>query len=139
MGEPEGSTVWTGSAFNCTSREISLFHSQYESTEGVYGECEEIIGRSLKKSIATINRADEFNSTSPKYFSFYTSQLSVPISSDKAEKTIECLYDDKAAFTTVGQATIKFNTTIGIENWCMVIPFHSLVFIDPSNHSIGCT
>ena len=61
IGEPDGITVWTGSAFNCTSCEISLFHSQYESTEGIYGDCDDIVGKSLKKSVATINRADEFN------------------------------------------------------------------------------
>ena len=70
--------MWTGSAFNCISHEITLFHNQYESAEGVYKDCDDIIGRSLKKSIAAINRADEFNSTIKKNFSFYTSELPVP-------------------------------------------------------------
>ena len=34
LGERGGTTVWQGSAFNCTSRQISLFHSDYETTEG---------------------------------------------------------------------------------------------------------
>ena len=36
FGERGGSTVWQGSAFNCTSREINLFHSDYEATEGAH-------------------------------------------------------------------------------------------------------
>ena len=38
FGERGGTTVWMGTAFNCTSREISLFHSGYGTSEGVYGE-----------------------------------------------------------------------------------------------------
>ena len=47
LGEPGGSTVWLGSAFNCTSHEISLFHSEYESTTGAYGDCADIVGQSV--------------------------------------------------------------------------------------------
>ena len=43
MGELEGLTVWSGSLFDhyCNSREISLFHSNFDSTEGSFGECGE--------------------------------------------------------------------------------------------------
>ena len=40
--------MWMGTAFNCTSREISLFHSSYGTSGGMYGECDNIEGRSVK-------------------------------------------------------------------------------------------
>ena len=48
IGEQAGSTVWTGNAFTCTSHEISLFHSDYGSPNGAYGECSDIQGKSVK-------------------------------------------------------------------------------------------
>ena len=52
--------MWQGSAFNCTSREISLFHNVYGFIEGAYGECGDIVGRSLR---VNINTTDDKNST----------------------------------------------------------------------------
>ena len=57
MGEPGGSTVWKGSVFNCTSQEISLFHPDYESTEGVYGQCGDIVGQNVRSDVNTTDSA----------------------------------------------------------------------------------
>ena len=103
FGKRRGMTVWQGSAFNCTSREISLFHTDDATTEGAHGECGDIVGWNLR---ININTTDDNNSTG-----YYASQLTVPLSSDTIGKTIECLYDDGTTFTSIGQATI--NTTIG--------------------------
>ena len=76
-----GSTVWTGTAFNCSSsnNDILLLHSHFSSTEGGYGSCNNgaIVGRSL---------GVEGN--------YYTSQLNVTVTTDVAGKTVECFYDD---------------------------------------------
>ena len=100
FGGRGGTTVWQGSVFNCTSREISLFHNVYGSIEGAYGECGDIVGQSL------ISTTDDSNTTG-----YYVSQLIVPVSSGTAGKTIECAYDDGTTLTSVGQVTIT--ATIG--------------------------
>ena len=108
MGERGGSTAWTGNIFNCVNHELSLFHADYESTEGAYAECSDIVGHSVRIDINTTND----NSISVSYY--YTSQLTVPINSGTVGTTIECLYDDGATATLVGRETV--NITIGIIN-----------------------
>ena len=75
------STVWTGTAFNCSSsnNDILLLHTPFSSSEGDYGSCNNgaIVGRNL---------GVEGN--------YYTSQLNVTITPDIAGKTVECFYDD---------------------------------------------
>ena len=108
MGEStEGSTVWRGSVLHCTGQEISLFHADYESTEGAYGECGAIVGQSVRSDVNTMND----NSTTASH---YISRLIVPISSGTVGRTIECLYDDSATATLVERETV--NITIGIVN-----------------------
>ena len=82
---------------------MSLFHCDYKTRGGAYGECGDIVGRSFR---VNINTMDGNNSTE-----YYVSQLIVPVSSATAGKTIECLYDDGTTSTSVGQATIT--ATIG--------------------------
>ena len=98
FGGQAGTTVWTGSAFNCTNREISLFHSNYGSTaEGMaYGECGNIQGQSVK----TING----NATSSERG--YVSQLIIRVRLNTFGKNIECQYDDGHSSKLVGQETI---------------------------------
>ena len=83
-----GSTIWTGSAFNCSNSNymILLLHNRFSSTKGDYGSCNngDIVGRSLSA---------EGNN--------YTSQLNVTITPDTAGKTTECLYDDGLIATLV--------------------------------------
>ena len=92
MGEPRGSTVWRGSVLNCISQEIALFHADYESTEGAYGECGDIVGQSVR-SISDINAV---NGNSTTVTTLYISRLTVPINSGTMGMTIECFYDDGA-------------------------------------------
>ena len=105
FGEQAGTTVWTGSAFNCTSREISLFHSDYGSTaEGMaYGECGNIQGQSVK----TING----NTTSSERG--YVSQLIIRVRLDTFGKNIEYQYDDGHSSKLVGQTTVTVTATTG--------------------------
>ena len=88
-----GLTIWTGTAFNCSSssNEILLFHSRFSSTKGTYGSCNDgsIVGRSLFV---------EGNN--------YTSLLNVTVTPNIAGKTVECFYDDGRT------ATLFFTLTI---------------------------
>ena len=99
-GEQGGSTVWTGNAFTCTSREISLFHSHYGSSKGAYGECNDIQGKSVK----IIKNNDSSSDRG------YVSQLIVRIRQDTIGKDIECQYDDGQRSEPIGQATITATT-----------------------------
>ena len=83
-GGQAGSTVWTGNAFTCTSREISLFHSDYGSPNGAYRECNDIQGKSVKIIESNASSSDRG----------YVSQLLVRIRQDTIGKNIECQYDD---------------------------------------------
>ena len=77
----ELSTVWTGNAFFCQSKnnEITLLHSRFESENGTSNSCNNgaIVGRSF--GVQGNN---------------YTSQLSVTITPETAGKTIICIGDD---------------------------------------------
>ena len=108
MGEPGGITVWMGSAFNCTSHDIQLFHSDYQSTEGAHGDCGDIVGHSVRTNIHTTNGV---NSTAVIH---YTSQVTVPINSETMGRIIECIYDDGVAAILVGREEV--NITMGIKN-----------------------
>ena len=104
MGELGGQSVWRGSVFDdyCISDEISLFHGNFDSTEGSFGACGEIMGRSLS---ASINETDGFNSVG-----YFVSQVSVPVSSNTAGKNIRCQYDNGNTFLTVGNMIIPAET-----------------------------
>ena len=75
-----GSTIWTGTAFECSSsnNEIILLHSRFTSVYGDYGSCNngDIVARSL--SVEDNN---------------YTSQLNVTVTPETAGMTIECIGD----------------------------------------------
>ena len=102
FGGQDETMVWTGSAFNCTNREISLFHSEYGNIEGAYGECGNIRGQSL--IVKSINSNISFSVRG------YVSQLTVRIRSDTIGKSIECQYDDGTTYTSVGQVTVTATT-----------------------------
>ena len=102
IGGQDGTTVWTGNAFTCTSHEISLFHSDYGSPNGACGECSDIQGRSIK----TIAIESNISSSDRGY----VSQLIVRIRQDTIGKSIECQYDDGHRSELVGQATITATT-----------------------------
>ena len=123
MGEPRGSATWRGSVLNCISQEIALFHANYESTEGAYGECGDIVGQSVR-SISDINAV---NGNSTTVTTLYISRLTVPINSGTMGTTIECFYDDGAIATLVGRETV--NITIGIKMQWMNTSFNYCILL----------
>ena len=100
FGEPGGTTVWMGTAFNCISHEISLFHSDYGTSKGAHGECDNIEGRSVK---IIDNRGSSV-------ILGYVSQLIARVRSDTIGKSIECQYDDGVTFSSVGEAVVTATT-----------------------------
>ena len=84
----EGSTIWTGSAFNCAGNEIALIHRNGRETSGVCNNGA-IVARSL--SVEGNN---------------YTSQLNVTVTPDTAGRTIECASDNGIRIITSKIPTI---------------------------------
>ena len=70
-----GSTIWNGTAFECTGNEIILRHSAFNGMDGISGECNNraIIARSLS--------VDDMS---------YTSQLNVTVSDGIHNKSVAC-------------------------------------------------
>ena len=103
MGELGGMTVWRGSVFDtsCTNREISLFRKNFDSTDGIFGECGEIVGRIVRDNI-------KFNGNNS--VGYFVSQVSVPVSSNTSGKNIECQYDDGNTVLPVGDMIILAET-----------------------------
>lgn len=89
-----GSTIWSGTAFDCESKsdEIILRHSQFVS--GTSGNCNNgaITARSL-------GRAD----------TCYSSQLNLTFSSALNNKTIQCAYSSET-IETIGEVTLIIAT-----------------------------
>lgn len=92
-----GTTVWQGTALNCeVGTVINLLHSEFISEGGAIGNCNggAIIGQSLR---IENNR--------------YVSQLRVIVSNDMSGETIECVYDNGATTTTIGNYSINLTST----------------------------
>ena len=96
IGSQLSTTVWRGTAFECTSGEISLLHSSYaeSSVLRAYGECNN--GSIIAQGLSI---ADNM---------CYTSQLNITVSAYVIGKSIECHYDDSntATLQLVGAANI---------------------------------
>ena len=92
-----GSTLWRGSAFNsCPNNFINLRHSLFNSSERVAaGDCNNgaIVGMSL--------RVED---------NCYTSQLSVRVSVDFNNKTIQCDHRSGTETTTIRVSTMTVIT-----------------------------
>ena len=107
-----GSTVWSGTAFDCPGQgnEILLHHSQFESGRAV-GECNNgmIIGRFHNRTFDGLN-------------SKYTSQLTIQLPSLNATnntlegKTVECIYDNGTMGTVIDTHTITYTSKINLIN-----------------------
>ena len=83
-----GITLWQGSAFmNCESNNIVLLHSQFLSSMGTSGTCNDgaIIGWSL-----TVDN------------NCFISRLNVTMSTELQDRYIECVYDDGIHPLSVG-------------------------------------
>ena len=91
VGRPVGYTVWRGTAFDCVSGELTLFHSNFTSDSSNVRDCNDgaIVGQGL--------RVED---------NCYTSQLNITVRSDMIGKTIKCVYDDVNTETTVGSLRI---------------------------------
>ena len=112
-GDIIGATVWNGTAFSsCLQDEIILPHSQFTSTRGSIGTCNDgdIVGRGLQV---------EGNN--------YTSQLYVTITPDTAGKIIVCAYD--ALTTDSTNDIIQFSTIVpGTHSLCKTIYLTYYIF-----------
>ena len=88
-------TVWEGSAFDCPTNEITLFHSRFAPQEGpgAYGECNNgvIVARGLRVE-----------------GDLYTSQLSVTVSAAITGKSITCVHES----VNTRVASSQFSTTV---------------------------
>ena len=84
-----GSTVFKGSAFNCSSTDnsIILLHSRFSDPGGAKGECNN--GSIEGVSLHVLNNT-------------FTSQLTVTISHGMNNKSLECEYDNGTTTRTVG-------------------------------------
>ena len=98
IGTQFDSTLWSGSAFDCASNEITLQHSLYTDNNTLsaraYGECNKgsIVAQIL--GIRNIN--------------IYVSQLNVTVSDRVIGKTIECFYDNiNITAVKVGEKTLR--------------------------------
>ena len=88
-----GSTVWSGTAFDCpsTSSEITLRHSQFSSNQA-FGICNngEIVGR----GIGVTNNC-------------YTSQLNVTVREGFNNKSVQCVQNSNQGTIEVGQSLLS--------------------------------
>jgi hypothetical protein len=88
-----GTTLWTGSAFDCssTSDEIRLRHSTFASG-GTSGSCNNEAMRARSIGLSNGN--------------CYTSELSVTVSTSFNGRTIECIYNTGTSERTIGAPTL---------------------------------
>ena len=91
-----GTTVWQGSAFQCSglNRYILLRHSNFNATEKPYGECNN--GAITARAIGV-------------HDSCFRSQLTVSLSPGMNNKTVECVYDNGTE-NMIGSAILSFRT-----------------------------
>ena len=101
IGSQLGTTVWRGTAFDCTSGEISLLHSAYEEDSAVYGDCNN--GLITAKSFHVTNSM------------CYSSQLNITVNAGMIGKSVECYYDSNTATLHLVGATNITGTNYNIE------------------------
>ena len=91
-----GTTVWQGTAFQCSGLNsfILLRHSKFNASEKAYGECNN--GAIVARAIGVLDN-------------YYTSQLNVTLSPEMNNRTVECVYDNGTE-TIVGSAVLAFTT-----------------------------
>ena len=88
-----GSTVWLGSAFECSPLdEILLLHSNYASN-GAEGECNN--GDIVARSQGVVGR------------DCFVSQLTVLVTLSMHGKSLQCVYDNGVDITIIGNVTIN--------------------------------
>lgn len=88
-----GSTVWSGTALNCpqSNSEITLRHSQFVSSQA-FGICND--GDIEGQGLQVVNNC-------------YTSQLSVTVSEDFNNRTVQCVVNSNQGTREVGQSLLS--------------------------------
>ena len=90
-----GTTLWTGTAFDCAAAnidEILLRHNNFNGSDGAFGECNngDIVGRSVQV---------EGNC--------YTSQLIVTVSAGLNNKSVRCVHStNEGDMITIGETLL---------------------------------
>ena len=93
-----GSTLWTGTAFDCTNHWINLRHSLFnDSNRGATGDCSG--GALVGQSIGVMGNC-------------YTSQLHVRVAADMNNETINCDHRPGTEINNIGQSTLIVMTGI---------------------------
>lgn len=91
-----GSTLWTGTAFDCTNNWINLRHSLFNDTgRGATGDCSG--GAIVGESVGVTDNC-------------YTSRLRVRIAADMNNKTIRCDHRPGTEINTIGQSRLAVIT-----------------------------
>ena len=93
-----GFTLWKGSAFNCSSNQIILSHTQFENGDPTRG-CNN--GRIIARGINKTSDSD-----GDKFISQLTIQLGVNDNLDG--RTVECVHDNLTHSTTINTYTIHY-------------------------------
>lgn len=89
-------TVWSGSAFMCGARKISLRHNDFQAAMGICNE-----GAIVAYSVENVDNC-------------YTSRLDVTLSDELQGQSISCSRDDGSTPTTLGLSTLNISTQSGI-------------------------
>ena len=84
-----GATIWGGSAFQCSTREIILRHNAFDGETPQSGDCNGIVGESVRVQD-----------------NCYTSRLRVPVSAGVNNRTVHCLYNSDTT-TLIDEAQIS--------------------------------
>ena len=100
----QGTTVWKGSALECTSsnNEIVLLHSRYNTTNGVKVICSDGNLVLHAESLSVEN-------------GYYTSQINVQVNSEltRTTLTIDCFHDDGAKEELVESYSVAIKSSDG--------------------------
>ena len=87
-----GSTLWTGTAFDCSNNWINLRHSLFsDPNRGATGDCSG--GALVGQSIGVTGNC-------------YTSQLHVRVAADMNNETINCDHRPGTEINTIGESTL---------------------------------
>ena len=106
-----GITVWSGTAFDCSSgtNDISLSHTRF--MEGISKSCNG--GATVATSLGVTNDR-------------YTSQLRVQVSSDLNSRTVQCAHDSNAGpMTAVGTSTLVVVNSKFIIVYTYILSIHA--------------
>ena len=77
VGDRRGVTIWTGTALNCPSDEVLLFHRRFTRLDRI--TCNN--GATVAQILHTLNNS-------------YTSQLNITVTRDIDGTSITCVYED---------------------------------------------